>query len=75
MPVKALGHIHPENAELVAVEGQRLTKGCNVGVHGRKVAEGRLGPDKLQMHQPGSSIIDEYQQRALRRSPFKPIVW
>ena len=64
--------VDPEHAMLVAVEGDRLAPGLQIGAGGVEIGEGRLALDKLQVHQPAGRVVDEHQQGALRPAILKP---
>src|SRR5215831_14270857 len=66
--------IDAEHPVLVAVEGDRLTPGFEVGASRVEIRKGRLALDKLQVHQPTRRIINEHEQRALRTAILKPPV-
>ena len=66
--------VDPEDAMLVAIEGDRLTPGLQIGARRVEIGESRLAPDELQMHQPAGRIVDEHQQGALRPAILEPPV-
>ena len=63
-----------EHPVFVAVEGDRLAPGFEVGASCAEIGKGRLALDKLQVHQPTRRVINEHQQRALRTAILKPPV-
>ena len=59
---------------LVAVEGDRLSPGFEVGAGGSEISKGRLTLDKLEVHQATGRVVNEHEQRALRPAILKPPV-
>src|SRR5512132_4002928 len=59
---------------LVAVEGDRLSPGFEVGAGGIEISKGRLALDKLEVHQAIGRVVNEHEQRALRPAILKPPV-
>ena len=84
MPIaaKRARMIDPEHPVFVAVEGDRLAPGFEVGASRVEIGKepapglnrGRFALDKLQVHQPTGRIINEYEERALRAAILKPPV-
>src|SRR5215469_786273 len=64
--------VDPKDAMLVAVKGDRLAPGLQIGAGRMKIGKGRLALDKLQMHQPAGRVIDKHQQSALRPAILEP---
>src|SRR5512134_1486967 len=44
--------VDPKHPMLVAVEGDRLSPGFEIGASGREISKGRLTLDKLEVHRP-----------------------
>ena len=59
---------------LVAVEGDRLSPGFEIGASSSEISKGRLTLDKLEVHQATGRVVDEHEQRALRPAILKPPV-
>ncbi len=57
---------------LVAVKGDRLAPGLQIGTGGVEIGESRLALDKLEVQQPAGRVVDEHQQSALRTAILKP---
>jgi hypothetical protein len=66
--------IDAEHPVFVAVKGDRLAPGFEVGASCVEIGKGRLALDKLQVHQPTRRVINEHEQRALRTAILKPPV-
>src|SRR5215471_15991190 len=64
--------IDPEDPVLVAVEGDRLAPGLQIGAGRMEIGKGRLALDKLQMHQSAGRVVDKHQQGALRPTILEP---
>jgi hypothetical protein len=60
------------NGMLVRVEGDALAVALQITSRCRKILEGRLRRDKLQVHQPAGRIIEEDEQGALRAAVLTP---
>ena len=57
---------------LVAVEGDRLAPGLQIGTGGVEIGESQLTLDKLEVQQPAGRVVNEHQQSALRTAILKP---
>jgi hypothetical protein len=66
------GLVDSKHPMLVAVEGDRLAPGFEIGGGGMEIGKGRLTLDELEVHQPTGRIVDEYKQRALRAAILNP---
>src|SRR5262249_3255653 len=66
--------IDAEHPVLVAVEGDRLAPGFEVGASRVEIGKSRLALDKPQMHQAAGRMVDEHEQGALRAAILKPPV-
>src|SRR5450756_2710377 len=66
--------VDPEHTVLVGVECHRFAMALKISSCRRKVIEGALALDKLQMHQPASRIVNVDEQGALRTTGLEPPV-
>src|SRR5258707_7584890 len=66
--------VDPEYAVLVGVERHRLAMALQISSRRRKIIEGALALDKLQMHQPAGGIVDVDEQGAARPAALEPPV-
>ena len=67
--------VDPEHTVLVGVERHRLAITLQIGPGRRKIVEGALALDKLQMHQPAGGVVDVDEQGALRSATLEPPVF
>src|SRR5665647_2570247 len=70
--------VDPEHTVLVGVECHRFAMALKISSCRRKIIEGALALDKLQMHQPTSRIVNVDEQGALRVSNHQcsdPSIW
>src|SRR5271166_5331231 len=56
--------VHPEDAVLVAVQGNRLAMGLQITACRTEVVERRLRSDATEKHQPARRVVYKGQQRA-----------
>ena len=66
--------IDPEDAGLVAVEGDGAAVLLEVAAHGREVLEGRLGAGEAQLHELARRVVDEDQEHAAPATVLEPVV-
>ena len=66
--------VDPEDAVFIGVERHRLAMALQISSGRRKIIEGALALDKLQMHQPAGGIGDIDEQGALRPAALEPPV-
>src|SRR6267143_1765583 len=64
--------VDPENPVLVGIERHRLAVTLQIGAGRRKIVEGALALDKLQMHQPAGGIVNVDEQGAARPATLEP---
>ena len=64
--------IDAKDAVLVAIEGDRLAPGLQIGPGRMEIRERRLALDKLKVHQPARRIVDKYHQGGSLRPPADP---
>ena len=65
--------IHPEDAVLVGVEGDRPVLG-QVSAQCLHVGLGGLGGCEAQGHQPTGGAVDEHDQGAVRTATLEPVM-
>jgi len=66
--------VNAKHPMLVAVEGDGLAPGFEIGARRMEIGKGRFTLDKLEVHQPTGRVVDEHEQGALRAAIFKPPV-
>ena len=66
--------VDPENAGLVAVEGDWLAVLLDVAAGRGEVVERRLGAHEADLHDAPGGIVDEDQEHAPRCTRFEPLV-
>src|SRR3981189_3594724 len=64
----------PKHTVLVGIERHRLAVTLQIGSGRRKIVEGALALDKLQMHQAAGGVVDVDEQGALRSAALEPPV-
>src|ERR1700675_1060301 len=62
----------PEHTVLVGIERHWLAVTFQIGAGRRKIVEGALALDKLQMHQPAGGIVNIDEQGATRPTTLNP---
>src|SRR6267378_15629 len=66
--------VDPKDPVLVGIERHRLAVTLRIGSGRRKIVEGALALDKLQMHQPAGGVVDVDEQGAARPATLEPPV-
>src|SRR6266550_4383143 len=66
--------VDPEHTVLVGIERHRLAVTLQIGSGRRKIVEGALALDKLQMHQPTGGVVDVDEQGTARPATLEPPV-
>src|SRR6267142_6225009 len=61
--------VDPKDPVLVGIERHRLAVTLRIGSGRRKIVEGALALDKMQMHQAAGGVVDEDEQGALWPEP------
>ncbi len=57
---------------LVRIEGNRCAMTLEIQRQCLEIAEGTFGTHEAQLHQPGSRVVDKYQQRTRRSAILEP---
>src|ERR1700716_4265626 len=66
--------VDPKDTVLVGIERHRLAVTLQIGSGRRKIVEGALALDKLQMHQAAGGVVNVDEQGALRPASLEPPV-
>src|SRR5258708_31387967 len=64
--------VDPKDTVLVGIERHRLAVTLQIGAGRRKIVEGALALDKLQMHQPAGGIVNVDEQGAAPPATLEP---
>src|SRR5437879_13905753 len=66
--------VDPKDPVRVGIERHRLAVTLQIGSGRRKIVEGALALDKLQMHQPTGGVVDVDEQGTARPATLEPPV-